>query len=119
MKPSLTSAANAPASIASRLTSSTSSLVSPGRRLTATTAGTPNVVIVFRWRRTLANPTSSACKLWARSTRGSSAIPQWCLIARTVVTSTAADGVSFPNRQTMSKNFSIPMSEPKPDSVTT
>ena len=46
-------------------------------------------------------------------------MPLWCLIARTVVTSTAADGVSLPNRQTMSKNFSIPMSEPKPDSVTT
>ena len=43
VKPSLASAANAPASSASRLTSSISSLVSPGRRLTATTAGTPNV----------------------------------------------------------------------------
>ena len=36
-KPSLASAPNAPASSASRLTSSTSSSVSPGRRLTATT----------------------------------------------------------------------------------
>ena len=38
---------------------------------------------------------------------------------RAVATSTTALGLSPPARQTMSKNFSIPMSEPKPDSVTT
>jgi hypothetical protein len=43
----------------------------------------------------------------------------WCLIARTVVTRTAALGTRPPKRQTMSKNFSMPMSDPKPDSVTT
>jgi hypothetical protein len=32
---------------------------------------------------------------------------------------TIALGAMFPTRQTMSRNFSIPMSEPKPDSVTT
>ena len=64
-------------------------------------------------------PSSIAAMLAARSTRGSSSTPPWCLIARTVVTSTEADGASPPKRQTMSKNFSIPMSEPKPDSVTT
>ena len=58
--PSLASAANAPASSASRLTISISSLVSPGRRLTATTAGTPNVPMMLRCRRTLAIPTSIA-----------------------------------------------------------
>ena len=64
-------------------------------------------------------PTSIAPSAWERSTRGSSSTPPWCLIARTVVTSTTALGVSSPKRHTMSKNFSMPMSEPKPDSVTT
>ena len=36
--------------------------------------------------------------------------PPWCLSAFTVATSTTALGVSPPTRQTMSKNFSIPMS---------
>ena len=65
------------------------------------------------------HPVSIAGMPAERSTRGSSATPPWCLIARTVVTSTTALGCSLPKRQTMSKNFSIPMSEPKPDSVTT
>ena len=52
-------------------------------------------------------------------TRGSSSRPPWCLSARTVATSTTALGRMPPLRQTMSKNFSMPMSEPKPDSVTT
>ena len=64
-------------------------------------------------------PASIAARARARSVRGSSSIPPWCLIARTVVTSTAALGDRPPKRQTMSKNFSAPMSEPKPDSVTT
>ena len=64
-------------------------------------------------------PVSIACSACERSTRGSSSTPPWCLIARTVVTRTTALGVRLPTRQTMSKNFSIPMSEPKPDSVTT
>ena len=67
----------------------------------------------------MAIPTSIARSACERSTRGSSSTLPWCLIARTVVTSTTALGVSSPKRQTMSKNFSIPMSEPKPDSVTT
>ena len=75
--------------------------------------------MIPRWRRTFAMPVSSALSAWARPTRGSSSTPPWCLIARTVVTSTTAFGVSVPKRQTMSKNFSIPMSDPKPDSVTT
>ena len=45
--------------------------------------------------------------------------PPWCLSAFTVATSTDALGVRPPARQTMSKNFSMPMSEPKPLSVTT
>ena len=75
--------------------------------------------MIPRWRRTFAMPVSIAEMPCWRSTRGSSAMPPWCLIARTVVTRTTALGCSPPKRQTMSKNFSMPMSEPKPDSVTT
>ena len=46
-------------------------------------------------------------------------MPPWCLSARTVATSTTALGRMPPPRQTMLKSFSIPMSEPKPDSVIT
>jgi hypothetical protein len=49
----------------------------------------------------------------------SSLRPPWCLRARAVATMTIALGLIPPARQTMSMNFSIPMSEPKPDSVTT
>ena len=104
---------------ASRLTSSISSLVSPGRRLTATTAGSAE-------RRGSSSDGGGRSRSRSRSPaappsvgRGSSSSPPWCLIARTVATSTTADGVSLPTRQTMSKNFSMPMSAPKPDSVTT
>ncbi len=38
-----------------------------------------------RWRRTLAMPVSIAARPRARSVRGSSSMPPWCLIARTVV----------------------------------
>ena len=72
-----------------------------------------------RWRRRLAAPFSTAAMASAASTRGSSSMPPWCLSARTVATSTTALGAIPPLRQTMSKNFSIPMSEPKPDSVIT
>ncbi len=43
----------------------------------------------------------------------------WCLSARTVATITQASGLMLPAGQTMSMNFSIPRSEPNPDSVTT
>ena len=43
--------------------------------------------------------------------------PPWCLSARTVATSTTTLGRRSPTRQVMSKNFSIPRSEAKPDSV--
>ena len=55
----------------------------------------------------MAAPVSIAARPRARSTRGSSSIPPWCLSARTVATSTTALGRSPPTRQTMSKNFSI------------
>ena len=45
--------------------------------------------------------------------------PPWCLSAFTVATRTTALGVRLPTRQTMSMNFSMPMSAPNPDSVTT
>src|SRR3954470_22820261 len=91
-KPSLASAPNAPASSASRLTSSTSSFVSPGRRLTATTAGRPNCLVICRWRRTFAIPVSIADRPCWRSTRGSSAMPPWCLMDRTGVRGVVAGG---------------------------
>ena len=111
-KPSLASAANAPASSAACLTNATSSSVSPGRRLTATTAGIPN---------SLDDPQMAAHVGHAglRAASGAVPSPPWCLTARTVVTSTTAFGRRLPKRQTMSKNFSIPMSDPNPDSVTT
>ena len=48
-----------------------------------------------------------------------SRLPPWCFSALTVATSTTALGRSSPMRHVMSKNFSIPMSDAKPDSVTT
>ena len=48
-----------------------------------------------------------------------SGLPPWCFSAFTVATRTTALGVRWPTRQTMSMNFSIPMSAPNPDSVTT
>jgi hypothetical protein len=118
-KPSFTSAPNAPASIASFFTRATSSSVSPGRRFTATTHGSPNVFTIPRWRTRFAAPFSTAAIASEVSARGSSSSPPWCLRARTVATRTTADGAIPPFRHTMSKNFSIPMSEPKPDSVIT
>ena len=103
---SLTSAAYAPCSRAIRRTSSTSSSVSSGKRLTATTAWSPNSRTIPRWRARFAPPSSRSP-------------PPWCLSAFAVATSTTAFGRSPPARQTMLKNFSIPMSEPKPLSVTT
>ena len=107
---SFSSAAIAPPSSARRLTASTSSSVSPGKRLIATTAFSPNSFTIPRWRCMLAAPRSIA------STPPSGSSP-WCLSARG---GHEDDGVrrSPPTRQTMSKNFSMPMSEPKPDSVT-
>jgi hypothetical protein len=43
---------------------------------------------------------------------------EWAFIARIVVTTTAASGVSPDARHLMLKNFSAPMSAPKPASVT-
>jgi hypothetical protein len=48
--------------------------------------------------------------------RGARACP---VGARVVLDPAVALGASPPKRQTMSKNFSAPMSDPKPDSVTT
>ena len=45
--------------------------------------------------------------------------PPWCLSARTVATTTAADGAMPAMRHLMSRNFSAPRSAPKPASVTT
>ena len=64
------------------------------------------------WRARFAAPRSIA------STPPSGS-PPWCFSAFTVATRTIALGAMPPTGQTMSRNFSMPMSEPKPDSVTT
>ena len=119
-KPSLTAAAKAPPSLASRVTSSTSSSVSSGRRLTATTAGQPELAhdpeVAVEVRDPGLDRRQSVASLLAP---GLSSSPPWCFSARTVATRTIALGTMPPARQTMSMNFSIPMSEPKPDSVIT
>ena len=116
-KPSFRTAACAPWSSASFCTSATSSSVSPGKRLAATTHGTPNSFAFTMWRPRLAEPSSIARRLSAAELRGSSSRPAWCFSALAVATITTALGANPPARQTMSMNFSIPRSEPKPASV--
>ena len=119
-KPSFTSAPNAPASSASFLTSATSSSVSPGRRLTATTHGSPKVFTIPRWRTQVRRAPSRPRRAprWSRragrppARRGASARARSPRARRPTASSP-------PFRHTMSKNFSIPMSDPKPDSVIT
>ena len=66
----------------------------------------------------LAAPRSISASDSSRVWRGSSLAPPCSLSALIVATSTTAEGVRPPCRQTMSKNFCMPMSAPKPDSVT-
>ena len=60
-----------------------------------------------------------ARRLRDRPRPSSSVAPPCSFSALIVATSTTADGRMLPCRQTMSMNFSIPMSAPKPDSVMT
>mmetsp|Transcript_10753 Transcript_10753/g.25326 ORF Transcript_10753/g.25326 Transcript_10753/m.25326 type:complete len:377 (+) Transcript_10753:521-1651(+) len=116
----------APPSMAIRDTSATSASVSVWKRFTATTTETP-------WLRTLR---MCASRLTVpASTRGKfssvysllSAAPattlgarlEWSLRARTVHTSTAQLGFRPEARHLILKNFSPPMSDPKPASVST
>ena len=92
--------------------------MSPGKRLAATTQGTPNSFAFRMWRARFAEPSSIARRLSAAELRGSSSRPAWCLSALAVATITTAFGANPPARQTMSMNFSMPRSLPKPASVT-
>ncbi len=93
-KPSLASAPNAPASSARRLTSSTSSFGVARAAVDRDHGGQAELPddpeVAAHVRHPASRSRRSPC--W-RSTRGSSSIPPWCLIARTVVTSTTALGV--------------------------
>ena len=118
-KPSFRTAACAPCSSASFCTSATSSSVSPGKRFAATTHGRPKCFTFWMWRARLADPVSIARRFSAAELRGSSSRPAWCLSAFAVATITTALGANPPARQTMSMNFCMPRSLPKPASVTT
>ena len=74
-KPSFSTAEWAPCSSASFCTSATSSSVSPGKRLAATTQGTPKCFTFWMWRARLAEPVSIAFRLSAAELRGSSSSP--------------------------------------------
>mmetsp|Transcript_3120 Transcript_3120/g.9608 ORF Transcript_3120/g.9608 Transcript_3120/m.9608 type:complete len:345 (-) Transcript_3120:385-1419(-) len=64
--------------------------------------------------------TFSSVYAWSSGTPGFTAGPPPCILsARTVATSTAQCGTSPDARHLMPKNFSMPMSAPKPASVTT
>ena len=91
----------------------------------ATTAGIPNIVTFSICFARFAQPIRTASGLSSRSA-GSSGFPATILptppfifSARTVATTTAASGVRPDARHLISKNFSAPMSAPKPASVQT
>ncbi len=99
--------------------------VSFGKRLIATTAGIPWALTFSICFSRLQMPASSAA-MSSRSSPGSSGLPatmrkrpECILSARIVVTTTAAFGARPDARHLMLKNFSQPMSAPKPASVTT
>ena len=95
-----------------------SSSVSVGKALTATTTGRPKPSFMFSmWRPRLASPARTASGLGLF--RSALATPPWLLRARTVATSTQAEGAMPAARHLMSRNFSAPRSAPKPASVTT
>ena len=99
--------------------------VSSVKRFTATTTGTPNLRAMPMWAARFTKPFSSDSRFSARSSggRGLPAMtlprPPCILRARMVATMTTQSGTRPLVRHLMSMNFSIPMSAPKPDSVTT
>mmetsp|Transcript_27402 Transcript_27402/g.71922 ORF Transcript_27402/g.71922 Transcript_27402/m.71922 type:complete len:343 (+) Transcript_27402:644-1672(+) len=107
-----------------RITSISAS-VSVWNRLMATTTGTPNLTAFAMWRARFADPFStismfSSVYTLSRGAPGVTLGPPPCILrARTVATRVTAEGMSPEARHFMSKNFSIPMSAPKPASVTT
>lgn len=90
----------------------------------ATTTGTPNLLPLLICLIKLGSPcftksTFSVVYSGFNGMPGVTAGPPPCIFnARTVVTRTTASGVFCAARHLMSKNFSMPMSEPKPASVT-
>ena len=116
-KPSFRTAACAPCSIASFCTSATSSSVSPGKRLAATTQGRRTPSRSGCGGRGWPSPPRSRAGCRPRSCAGRPRAPAWCFSAFAVATITTAFGANPPARQTMSMNFSMPRSEPKPASV--
>ena len=115
--PRFTTTVSAPAPTASSRISSTSASVSLGKLLTATTHGTPYAFTIAMccWR--FSTPRFTASRSSVPSS--SNGTPPWDFVARTVVTSTPADGAKPPNRHTMSQNFWKPRSLANPASVTT
>mmetsp|Transcript_2029 Transcript_2029/g.7063 ORF Transcript_2029/g.7063 Transcript_2029/m.7063 type:complete len:359 (+) Transcript_2029:534-1610(+) len=120
-----TVAAKAPAPMACARTSSSSAGVSVANWLMATTTRTPNLFMLrtCTWR--LAQPASRSSRFSSRYGRGicvpalmAGAPGAWLLSARTVATTTAHCGTFPLERHLMLKNFSAPMSAPKPASVT-
>ena len=97
---------------------------SPAIALMATTGVTPCRRTMARWARRFWPPswTSSGFSSSMAGGNGRPATtrwrPEWSFIARTVVTTTAASGISPEVRHLMLKKRSAPMSEPKPASVT-
>ena len=89
----------------------------------ATTAGTPYIVTFSICLARFWAPSRTA-STFSSSSAGSSGLPATilptppCILsARTVATTTAASGLRPDARHLMSKNFSAPMSAPKPASV--
>mmetsp|Transcript_2623 Transcript_2623/g.7805 ORF Transcript_2623/g.7805 Transcript_2623/m.7805 type:complete len:204 (+) Transcript_2623:536-1147(+) len=119
-------AAVAPALVASSTSAATSSSWSVGKRLTATTTGAPKRAMLrtCRARLVLAPLRAAAASLSLTSSGGGRVglgpkAPPCSFIARTVHAITTQSGRQPLARALMLKNFSAPMSEPKPASVTT
>mmetsp|Transcript_12313 Transcript_12313/g.34733 ORF Transcript_12313/g.34733 Transcript_12313/m.34733 type:complete len:207 (+) Transcript_12313:308-928(+) len=123
----LTTAEVAPALRASSSSASTSSWWSVGNLLRETTTGTPNRAMLVTWRaRLVAAPCRAAASLLCATSSGFGRLPAaapkappWSFMARTVTVMTTQSGVIPEEAALMWKNFSAPMSEPKPASVTT
>uniref|UniRef100_A0A6B0VAI7 Uncharacterized protein n=1 Tax=Ixodes ricinus TaxID=34613 RepID=A0A6B0VAI7_IXORI len=115
----------APAARLSSRRSSNSALLSDEKPLMATTAGRPSFPQFSMWRARLQKPWRSR-GMFSQPYSGGSGDPSetggpppWTLRARSVATITTALGESPDARHLMSTNFSMPLSAPKPPSVTT
>mmetsp|Transcript_11659 Transcript_11659/g.28664 ORF Transcript_11659/g.28664 Transcript_11659/m.28664 type:complete len:387 (-) Transcript_11659:843-2003(-) len=120
-----TTASKAPASRLARRMASISPAVSVLNWLMATTTSTPNFLAFSMCLTRLAHPAAtngmfSSLYSTARGLPADTGGPPPCIFrARTVATMTAHFGLRPDSRHLMLKNFSIPMSAPKPASVIT